>query len=80
MALHFSAEAHGITSADFQEKKAVTSSYYIGSGYEFFTNENSGNDMLKYAGAQKMSPTKLYGNTYLKLYAIQLRKELKNYI
>lgn len=37
----------------------MTPLYYIGSDYELFMNEGNGNDIIKYAGAQKMSPTKL---------------------
>lgn len=37
----------------------MTPLYNIGSGYEFFKNEGNENDILKYAGAQNMSPAKL---------------------
>lgn len=37
----------------------MTPLYYIGSGYELFKNKGNGKDILKYAGAQNMSPAKL---------------------
>lgn len=74
LTLHFSAKASRITSTNFWKEKAMTPLYYIGSGYELFKNEGNGKDILKYAGAQNMSPAKLSWKIYLNIDAIQLRK------
>lgn len=67
LTLHFSAKASRITSTNFWKEKAMTPLYYIGSGYELFKNEGNGKDILKYAGAQNMSPAKLSWKIYLNI-------------